>query len=63
MSTKNMKPKYGEDDEIIALYVIVSMLDNKDLKAKFVQEYVQKHGPLKGEYADKIKEMLEETDD
>lgn len=61
MSTKNMT--YDTDDESVVLYVILSMCPNKELKAKFVQEYVQKHGPLKGEYADKIKEMLEETDD
>lgn len=61
MSTKNMV--YDTDDESVALYVILSMCPNKELRAKYVQEYVQKYGPIKGEYADKIKEMLEETDD
>ena len=57
MSTKGMK--YDPGDESVALYVIVSMCDNKELKAKLVQEYVQAHGPIKGEYADKIKEAME----
>lgn len=57
MSTKGMK--YDPNDETVALYVIVSMCESKELKAKFVQEYVQKHGPIKGQYADKIKEALE----
>lgn len=61
MSTKNMI--YDTDDESVALYVILSMCPNKELRAKYVQEYVQKYGPIKGEYADKIKEMLEETND
>lgn len=61
MSTKGMK--CDPDDDSVALYVILSMCPNKELKAKYIQEYVQKYGPIKGQYADKIKEMLEETDD
>ena len=41
------------------LLVFVTLTPDKELKAKFVQNYIQKHGPIPKEYADKIKKAME----
>jgi hypothetical protein len=39
--------------------VLVTLASDKNLKAQFVQDYIQEHGSIPNEYADKIKEALE----
>lgn len=42
------------------MLTLVRLVDDKNLKAIFVQNYIQKHGPIPDEYADEVKKALEE---
>jgi intergrase/recombinase len=41
------------------LMVFVTLSTDKNQKARLVQNYIQKHGPIPNEYADKIRKALE----